>query len=566
MRSFSTTPPAARAPLAVVCGVLLGLGNALAETASTMSPRSDAAFPDNEPAPEAPSDGPEDSLYVREYRVTGVQHLTLPEVEKAVYPFLGPSRTTKDVEGARAALEKAFQDKGYKTVVVEVPPQVPRRGVIKMLVTENTVGRLRVRNSRYFTLDQIKQRVPSLAEGKVVDFNEVTKEIIALNSAPDLQVKPSVNPGVEPGTVDIDLEVKDKSPLHGSLELNNRYTADTAPLRVNAALNYSNLWQKGHAAGISYQVAPESPKDASVYAAYYLAKFDSLDNVSLMLNATKQDSNVSTLGGAAVTGRGEIFGVRALINLPTEAEFYQTASLGVDYKHFKENVLVGTSEIATPITYFPISASYGANWSGKHSFTEFNSTATFSLRGLGGSDELEYDNKRYQASAAFFHIRADASHTQDLPLGAQVFGKISTQGTANSLINSEQFSAGGMGTVRGYLESTQLGDNGLAVTLELRTPSLLGRMNPQPEKESEATRDPANEWRIYGFWDGARLSIVDPLPDQKDTFKLMSVGVGTRVKLKNHFHGSLDAGWPLINQTNAKVGEVLLSFKVSTDF
>jgi hemolysin activation/secretion protein len=507
----------------------------------------------------------EPTLYVREYRVSGVKSLPQKDVEKAVYPFMGPRRTAADVEQARQALQKAFAAAGYEAVSVEVPPQEPRRGVIKMIVSENPVGRLRVHGSRYFSLEQIKRRVPSLAEGKVLKMDDVKRDIIALNQMPDRQVTPNLTPGVEPGTMDIDLTVKDKFPMHGSVELNNRYTADTEPLRLNASLSYANLWQLGHALGVSYQVAPQDPEDASVLSSYYLMRFPNFDDVSLMFMGTKQDSNVSTLGGAAVAGRGEILGLRALFNLPTDTGFYQSLSFGADYKHFKENVIVGTNEIATPITYYPISASYGANWSGKKSFTELNASATWSLRGTG-SDEAEFDNKRYKANGAFFHVRGDVAHTHDLPLGLQVFGKVQGQGTGSPLINSEQFSAGGMGTVRGYLESTTLGDNGIAGSLELRSPSLLGKMNPKPEKEGDATRDPENEWRIYAFWDGARLSLLDPLPEQKDTFKLMSVGIGTHVKLKNHLNGSLDAGWPLVDQPNAKAGDVLLSFRVWADF
>ena len=91
---------------------------------------------------------------------------------------------------------------------MEIPPQSARGGVVVLHVVENTVGRLRVKGSRYFSLGQIKKGAPSLAEGKVVDFNEVTKDIVALNQLPDRRVTPELRPGVEPGTVDIDLNVK----------------------------------------------------------------------------------------------------------------------------------------------------------------------------------------------------------------------------------------------------------------------------------------------------------------------------------------------------------------------
>ena len=197
------------------------------------------------------------SIYIREYRVRGATRLPKEEIEEAVYPFLGPGRTPVDVEDARAALEKAYKDKGYQTVVVQVPPQSGAGGVIFLQVVENRVGRLRVRGSRYFSPTQIKKEAPSLEEGTVPNFNAVSRDIVALNQLPDRRVTPSLRTGVAPGTVDIDLEVQDKFPLHGSLELNNRYSPDTTELRLNGAVSYNNLWQLGHSIGFSFQLAPE---------------------------------------------------------------------------------------------------------------------------------------------------------------------------------------------------------------------------------------------------------------------------------------------------------------------
>ncbi|MBV8276611.1 MAG: hypothetical protein JO170_15310, partial [Verrucomicrobia bacterium] len=72
---------------------------------------------------------PERQIYIQEYRVEGTHKLSELEVEEAVYPYLGPGRTTEDVEHARAALEKAYQEKGYQTVSVQIPAQQVRNGV-----------------------------------------------------------------------------------------------------------------------------------------------------------------------------------------------------------------------------------------------------------------------------------------------------------------------------------------------------------------------------------------------------------------------------------------------------
>ncbi len=493
------------------------------------------------------------STYIKEYRVKGAHHLPPREVEEAVYPFLGPGRTPADVEDARAALEKAYKDKGYQTVVVQVPPQTAAGGVVFLQVVENTVGRLRVRGSRYFSLKQIKKEAPSLAEGTVPNFNAVTRDVVALNQLADRRVTPSLRAGVLPGTVDIDLEVQDSLPLHGSLELNNRYSTGTTDLRLNGAVSYNNLWQLGHSVGFSFQLAPQRLSDAEVFSAYYLARIPGVSGLTLLAQGTKQDSNVSTLGGAAVAGRGEIVGGRAIVSLPTGTNFYHNLTFGFDYKHFDQNLTIGGQNVLTPVTYYPITANYSATWSSKGAVTALNAGVTFALRGTG-SDEAEFDFNRFKAGGNFFYLRGDLGHTHDLPKGFQVFGKLAGQVADQPLVNTEEFSAGGLATVRGYLESEVLGDDAVVGTIELRSPSLV--------------KGPAekNEWRVYAFAEGGTVMVDTPLPDQRSSFELASVGVGSRFHLYNHWNGTLDLGFPLVSQTQTSSGDPLLTFRVWADF
>jgi hemolysin activation/secretion protein len=495
------------------------------------------------------------NFYIREYRVEGAGRLRKLEVEEAVYPFLGPGRTPADVEEARVALEKVYHDKGYQTVSVVVPRQDPRCGVIRLEVVEGKVGRLRVNGARYFLPSGIRREVPSLAEGSVPDMNRVTKEIIGLNRLADRRVTPVLRAGVEPGTVDIDLNVEDKLPLHGSLELNNRYSANTTELRLNGSLSYGNLFQKGHTGGLSFQIAPERTADAKVFSGYYLARVS--DGMSLMLQGTKQNSDVSTLGGAAVGGRGEIVGLRALCDLPSTDKFYQNFNFGIDYKNFQEDLVIGSDKIASPIQYYPLCANYGAAWVAARGFTEWNNSLNFHLRGLG-STELDYANKRYNADGSYVYLRSDLAHTHDLTGGGQVFGKIQGQIASQPLVNGEQFAGGGLGTARGYLEATALGDNGVFGTVELRSPSLIGTPNKTGAR--------SDEWRFHAFGDAGALDIYDALPGQARSSRFASVGIGTRLKVLNHYNGSLDVAVPLIDEPDARAGEVRVTFRGWAEF
>jgi hemolysin activation/secretion protein len=145
-----------------------------------------------------------------------------------------------------------------------------------------------------------------------------------------------------------------------------------------------------------------------------------------------------------------------------------------------------------------------------------------------------------------------------------VQGQISSQ----PLVSSEQFSGGGLGTARGYLEGEVPGDNAIFGTFELRTPSLLGWMNPTPTTDGTVPdkTPPTNEWRLYAFADGGHVSILQALPGQQSNFDLVSLGAGTRFELWNHFNGSLDIGLPLTSQTYTEARDLLMTFRVWADF
>ena len=347
----------------------------------------------------------------------GAKLLPPVDVESAVYPFLGPGRTKADVEQAAEALSKAYHDKGFQTVNVEIPEQQGRGGVVVLDVKEVAVGRLRVHGSRYFDLERIKNEVPSLGQGTVPNFNAVTRELVSLSKLPDRRITtPAIRSGVEPDTVDIDLNVQDTLPLHGSVELNNRYSADTTPLRLSGSVSYTNLWQLGHSLGFSFQVAPLRLDDAEILSAFYLLRFPQVDWLTLVLQGTKQKSSITSnnVGSITVSSPGETVGLRANIALPPGKDFFQSLSIGWDYKHYEEDQVIAGIRTSGPLSYYPASLTYNGTWAGKGYSTDFTMGLVYAYRGLGSREGLAtkradgtfgpstgFDRKRFQGGREF---------------------------------------------------------------------------------------------------------------------------------------------------------------------
>ena len=144
-----------------------------------------------------------------ELRVKGSTKVDKRQLEHTIYPFLGPKKSLDNVELARAALEELYKTQGYQTVLVDIPEQDVKNGIVYLQVIEGKVSRLKVKDSRYFAMGKIKAGVPELAEGNVPHFPTMQKQLTELSGqSPDRKIQPILRAGDTPGTLEVDLKVK----------------------------------------------------------------------------------------------------------------------------------------------------------------------------------------------------------------------------------------------------------------------------------------------------------------------------------------------------------------------
>jgi hemolysin activation/secretion protein len=497
-------------------------------------------------AQEAPKEAPH--FDVRAIQVIDNKLLPPAEVEAIVYPFMGPNRTADDIEAARAALQKAYETRGYVTVAVNIPEQSVESGIIRLQVESQVVGAVTVKGGRQS--DRILARAPSLAPGAVPDFNAVQRDIVLLNRTQDRRVTPEVTAGAAPGTIDVNLAVEEHSPLHGSAEISNYSSAQTSDLRVAGTLHYDNLWGRGDSLSISSQFAPRRPSDGTVLSANYLARLGAAQALAYYVHS---DSDIAIIGGVSVIGKGDMAGVRLILPLSQKPDFYQSVTLGFDYKSFQENVRLGADQSSAPIRYAPVTVGWRGDWSGDPVTGNLSLSGTWGIRGIG-DDAFGFATKRYKASPSFFYLRGEAGATVDFWHGAQVHGRLAGQYTDGPLVSNEQFSIGGSESVRGYFESETLADYGLAYQFELRSPELLKRWKWM------------NSLRLLGFVDSGLGAIHDPLIGQDASFRLASTGLGLRLNAFRYFNAALDAGVPLIDGPDTEAGRIFARFRFWGEF
>ncbi|WP_260396785.1 ShlB/FhaC/HecB family hemolysin secretion/activation protein [Variovorax sp. KBW07] len=526
-------------------------------TPSANPPAAAANSPSTPTPAAAPVATPESTrkVDIAEYIVRGNTVLDARAIEKAVTPFLGPDRTLKDVEGARDALLAAYQAAGYQSVYVDLPEQQVTQGIVFLQVNETRVGRVRVVGAEYNSPVDVRDQVPALKEGGVPDFNKAQAELTALNRSPKRQVMPLVRQGAMPGTMDVDLKVDDSSPWRASAGLNNDYSADTRKLRSTLSLGHDNLWQLGHSASISFFGAPQDLSQTKVFSASYTAPLQGT-NWSLEASAYKSDSNVATVGGTSVLGKGHSFGLKATYTVPNAGNWWHAFSVGVDFKNNKEALRLKDTGDTVPLKYAPITLSYsGFRQSDKSQYGVGISLVVGTSSSFGyTSDWAAFDYKRYKSSPSFMVLKTDLNGTHTFDGGQQLAFRFNGQMTDAPLVSSEQIAGGGMNSVRGYLSAEATGDYGVVGSVEVRSQPLTF-LGPLVEN-----------WRVYAFADAARLRLKSPLPEQNDRFSLYSVGLGTTFKIGQYLSGRVDFGYPLTDGARTKKHDPRVNFSLTANY
>ncbi len=487
--------------------------------------------------------------------VTGNSIFQANILRDIVAPFTGSGKTAADVENARDAIEKFYHEAGYPAVMVNIPEQTLKDGIVKLQVIESRIGRVKITGNRYFTMEKVMKDLPSLSPGSILYLPKVQKEIGRLNRNQDFKVDPIMSPGKELGTIDVELKVEDRLPLHGYLELNNRASHDTSKLRLNGMFRYDNLWQKEHSLALQYQTAPQDTKEVEVAGGTYALPAPWNGDHQLALYVIWSDSDTAFGEGFRVIGKGEMLGIRYVLPLPQYRLYSHNTTLGLDYKHF-DQAIGFTSESGetthTPISYLPLSFSYSAflpdEWGG---MTQFSGGLNLSLRGVV-SDEREFELKRYKATAGYLYATAGVQRTQKLPMGINLILKIDGQVSDQPLIDNEQYTAGGMESVRGYMESEAAGDDAVHGTLEVSFPDPLERFG-------------TGRWHQVSpflFYDMAQLVIIEPLPGQDKSIKLAGAGVGIRGSVTKNLEYELDWASALDKTDRTERNDQRIYFKV----
>jgi hemolysin activation/secretion protein len=204
---------------------------------------------------------PPPTLAIKTYRIEGNTVLS-PQDFGVLSNYTGTNITFPYLREGLGKVQLRYRELGFPTISVTLPQQRITNGAVRIKVVEGRIGAIRVTGNEYFSSNNVRRALPSLTTNILLNTKWFQPELDAANQNRDRQIYPVIEPGFEPGTSDLTLKVKDRDPVHGRIEINDKSAPGTALLRSDTAIQYGNLWQLEHQIGFDYNFSPQEYKSA----------------------------------------------------------------------------------------------------------------------------------------------------------------------------------------------------------------------------------------------------------------------------------------------------------------
>lgn len=485
--------------------------------------------------------------YVRRIRVEGVSVLPQAELQAMVAPYEGKDLSLSNLRLMAAAIERRYHNRGYFLAKVIVPEQKVADFEIRLLALEGRVGEVRTEGNVHFTHAFLRRHfAPVLAE-PALRQETLRRCMLILNEFPDLRVQSVLEPGKQEGTVDVILKVTEDRPLHLTLEYNNFGNRFVGRNRAVAAVSAGNLLRQGD--GFTGRVTHPFPSESDPFL-----QFD----YSLPVNDRGrrfglQYASAATTPGAElavldIRGDADIFGFNLQFPLKRTISTRSTLVAAFVAKSV-DNFILGAVPLSND-EIRAVSANYLWSFSGEQHRAVFSSTLTQGLgSAFGGTPSGSPVASRVGASDNFTRINVDMARIQKLGGSWSLIVRGTGQITGTPLLVPEQFALGGPDSVRGYLQSEVLGDDGYTVSVDFRY-DLYSRA--------------PNLVQATLFYDHGGVSLENPQVGEVASRAFTAAGAGLRANLfDNSTTLRADLGLPLSPDRNADGDDYTLHVSVS---
>ena len=218
---------------------------------------------DNTQQPEKQNAG--ETIFIKEFKFEGeIKAFTKEALKKVIQDLYNKELTFADIQSAASRIKNFYNQKGYFLANAVIPKQEVQNGIVIIVITE---GKLDSKNPYIIkkTDLRLKEDIPKQYLTQSMN-GEVTQQglergLLNFNDTPGVAGTITLEPGDEPGTTKIILDIVEGPLLSGSVTVDNYGSRYTGEIRTTGTVNINNPTKYGDQVGLTKIIAPKDNFD-----------------------------------------------------------------------------------------------------------------------------------------------------------------------------------------------------------------------------------------------------------------------------------------------------------------
>ncbi len=398
------------------------------------------------------------------------------ELLELVKDRIGKKVSIEEMEGVRKTISKHYFDQRYVNSGAVIDEQDLAAGVLKIRIVEGRLNDVNVMNKGgWLRTDYLDKRIHREV-GKPLNLDDLKLALELIRRDDKIRkINTALVPTDQLGESNLDMIVTENKVFDAGVGVSNRRPPSVGAEEAEVFLGTKNLTSLGDALRANYTFTQEGMEevdfgDAGNYSVFYSLPLTRWDT-TLELGLTQSDYAILEEPFDALDIESDTRMYAVALRQPIYRDFQHEFSVTLKGEHRRSEVLVsgerfsispGSVDGQTRITALRISPEYV--YRSQERVIAARTTLSFGLDELDPIMTSDYDRK-------YLTWLTQASWVESVSSNDMLFiVKLFHQYTDQSVVSMEQFSLGGMNTIRGYRENQLIRDNAVVISPELRIP------------------------------------------------------------------------------------------------
>lgn len=437
----------------------------------------------------------QESVHIRGFQFRGNTRFTDAQLQKVLAGYIDQRVTTAQLETARRAITQHYISAGYINSGAVLPDQTVSDGIIRFDIIEGRLSEVDVTfrdangagtSKHLLRPEYVSSRLMTAGQPAPMDLVRLKDELEILRQDKNIAaINAELRPGPAAGDSRLEVQVAETNPVQLGLQWSNRRNPSVGSTAYDILMSDTDVTGRGDRFAAQYDLANGSIADpqlsgANDFSVDYSIPFTPIDT-TFAINFTRTDALVTQAPFTALDIRSRTDSTSLTIRQPVYRRPIADGAMPA-----MELDLFGAFALRDNATFLlgrPFSFTPGQqNGSGRATVlrfgqefvarTEADALSARSVLSLGvpwfGSTSSSTED---QASGKFFAWIGQAQYVHLLGRSNwQIVARAAAQLSTRPLLPVEQFTIGGIDSVRGYPENFLVRDQGVTGTFELHIP------------------------------------------------------------------------------------------------